>query len=227
VSDTASRSKEQTQQIAAEAGAATRQVAESAQEQAATVAHDAGDQARHVMAEAKTQTRAVAADAREQLREQAEAQTARVAETMRRISGEFHALAAGRPEEAGAVRDYLDEACGRLEHFAGRVESQGFEGIVDDVQRFARRRPGAFLVAAGAAGFLAGRMFRSVKDADGAAQQATAASNGGRGMSTFEDRYAGAGAGGRSGVPAATPLSGTSATGGYTAGASPAWEAPQ
>ena len=46
---------------------------------------------------------------------------------------------------------------------ADRLNSKGFDGVVDDVQAFARRRPGAFLAIAAATGFVAGRLFRGAQ----------------------------------------------------------------
>jgi len=40
------------------------------------------------------------------------------------------------------------------------VQNRGMEGLVDDLQRFARRRPGVFLFATAVAGFAAGRAVR-------------------------------------------------------------------
>jgi hypothetical protein len=163
VSDT-SHAEEESRKVAAEAGQATQQVAQTAKDQAGTVAQDTRQQIGDVTSEAKAQAKAVAADTRQQLREQADAQAAKVAESMRRLSGEFRALCEGRAEDASTVLPYLQEVSGPLEQFASRIDNRGFDGVVDDVQRFARRRPTAFLAAAAGAGFLAGRMFRSVKD---------------------------------------------------------------
>ena len=49
----------------------------------------------------------------------------------------------------------------RWSSFASRLEDRGIEGVVDDVARFARRRPGVFLLAAAGAGFVVGRFVRS------------------------------------------------------------------
>jgi hypothetical protein len=143
---------------------ATKEVARTAQEQAGAVATEARQQASEVAADAKHQAQNVVHDAKEQLRQQADAQTAKVAESLHRLTGELQALCEGRPQEAGTVAQYAREAGTKLDDFASKVGDRGFEGLVDDLQRFARRRPAAFLAAAAAAGFFAGRMFRSVKD---------------------------------------------------------------
>ena len=44
---------------------------------------------------------------------------------------------------------------------ASRMEQGGAQGVVDDVTRFARRRPGAFLAGAAGVGFVVGRLVRA------------------------------------------------------------------
>jgi hypothetical protein len=156
VSDTATQTNERSRELAEAAG--------TAKDQAATVASDARAQASQVAAEAKAQARNVVGDARQQLREQADAQASKVVDSMRRVSDEFRALTEGRTEEATTVRRYVQDATGKIDELASHLDATGVDGLVDDVQRFARRRPGAFLLAAAGAGFLAGRFFRSVQD---------------------------------------------------------------
>lgn len=163
VSDIATGAHNRATQPPAEA---TKEVARTAQQEAAAVADEARQQAREVIAETKEQARSVINDAQAQLRVQADQQATKVAESMRRIAGELRALYEGRADQAASVRPYLHDAMARLDDAASRVESRGIEGVVGDVQRFARRRPGAFLAFAAGAGFVAGRMVRSTKDAD-------------------------------------------------------------
>jgi hypothetical protein len=55
--------------------------------------------------------------------------------------------------------------------FADYLDRNGPEGVLREVQDFARRRPGAFLATALAAGFVVGRLGKSVAKADGDAGQ--------------------------------------------------------
>ena len=80
---------------------------------------------------------------------------------MRTLSDRLQALTDGRPDEAGPLNGYLDEARGRIAGLATRLDERGVEGVLSDVSRFAQRRPGLFLVAAAGAGFVAGRLVRS------------------------------------------------------------------
>jgi hypothetical protein len=56
---------------------------------------------------------------------------------------------------------------------AERLESGGLEGALSDLQTFARRRPGVFLLGAAATGFAVGRLLRGAQaaNADGGSSQ--------------------------------------------------------
>jgi uncharacterized phage infection (PIP) family protein YhgE len=155
---------EQSQEVPTESAGTVKEVARSAQEQAGAVASEARQQAGAVTSEAKAQAMNLAHDAKHQLREQAEAQTAKVSESLQRLTTELRALCEGRPDEAGTVRQYAEQASTQLNRLTSRLDERSLDGLVDDLQRFARRRPGMFLAGAAATGFLAGRMFRSIKD---------------------------------------------------------------
>jgi hypothetical protein len=146
-----------------------------AADQARQVASTAADNARDVMGEARTQARQVAGEARHQamgavrsaqgeLRTQASQQTERAAKGLQGLAGQIQALVEGRPDQAGLAGDYARQAGDRVSQFAGRLQDGGFDGLVQDVRSFARRRPGLFLIGAAAAGFAAGRMIRASRD---------------------------------------------------------------
>jgi hypothetical protein len=141
------------------------QVAGTASDGAKDVAKETGRQVNQVAGEAAEHARQLLAQTGDQLKEQAAAQTGRAAEGLRTVTSQLTALRNGRPEEAGAVGDYAQQLTAKLGEVADRLDDRGFEGIVDDVHRFARRRPGVFLMAAGAAGFLAGRFLRGTQAA--------------------------------------------------------------
>ncbi len=136
--------------------------------QARRVADTARGDAARVGEEAKQQTRNVVAETRGQLREQARQQTDRAATVLQGLGDNVRAIAEGRKEDSGAVGDYVDQLADRLEELAGRVNELGFDGMVDELQRFARRRPGAFLLGAAVSGFALGRLLRGARDASSA-----------------------------------------------------------
>ncbi|HEX6421824.1 MAG TPA: hypothetical protein VFZ77_25190 [Acidimicrobiales bacterium] len=159
------------------------EVAGTAKEQARGVAGEARREASAVASEAGAQARNLVDEARTALHDQAAERTDRAAGALGDLGGRFRALAEGNPDAAGDLRRYAADLGDRLDGLAGRLSSSGFDGVVDDLQRFARRRPGMFLAAAAASGFAAGRLFRGAK---------AAASDGDRGS---QDRELAAGEG--------------------------------
>jgi hypothetical protein len=141
-------------------------VATGARDEARSVAHDARQEAGHVASEAAAQARSVADEARSALRAQARQGTDRAASALDQAGGRLRSLAQGDPSASGDLRRYADQAGERLQAVAGRLDERGFDGMVDDLQSFARRRPGVFLAAAATAGFVAGRFFRGAKAAE-------------------------------------------------------------
>lgn len=162
--DTETQAREQSKEVASQATEQGKQVATTAKDQATAVAHEAASQAGQVASEAKTQAAKAVDDAKQQVKGQAEAQTEKIAESLDRLHGQARALLAGNHEEAGPLADYAEEAVAKLGNLASQVRSRGFDGLMEDTQRFARRRPGVFLAGAAAAGFVAGRVMRSAKD---------------------------------------------------------------
>lgn len=114
-------------------------------------------------------------EGRSSLKGQAQDQTERLNGVLGELNGNLQALLDGRPDEAGMVGDYARRVSSQVRRYSDGIDQRGFDGLLDDVQRFARRRPGAFLVAAAAAGFLAGRLGRGVRDAAGSEQGSDAA----------------------------------------------------
>jgi hypothetical protein len=136
------------------------EVAQTAREQAGQVAGTMKEQATQVADEVKAQGRQVVDRTKEQLREQGDTQARQAAQSLRTLADEARALADGRPDDAGPVADYVRQASERIEGVAQRVEERGAQGMVEDLERFGRRRPGMFLAGAAVAGFVAGRLIR-------------------------------------------------------------------
>lgn len=156
------------EQAGAAAETATQQASEvksTAKEQASTVANEAIEQTAAVAEQATDQVRNLANQATSEVRTQANQQTERLADGLRSFAGQIQALVEGDTQNAGQLPDYARQATDQLQHLAGRIGDRGFEGVVDDVQRFARRRPGLFLAGAAAAGFLGGRLARGAQKA--------------------------------------------------------------
>ena len=161
-------------------GAAERagQVASAARDEAQSVASDARGEVSAVASEAAAQAQNLVDETRSALRSQARQGADRTAGALDNLSSQFRALASGDREGAGELGRYADQASERLHTAAERIGSRGLDGLVDDVQSFARRRPGVFLAVAAASGFVAGRLFRG---AQAATTDTTAGSTGGNG----------------------------------------------
>ena len=168
--------KDQASEAASTAVAKTGEVAGTATEGARQVASEAANQASQLTQEALSSARGLVSEATGSLREQAGQQTERAASGIRSLSDQVRALAEGRADEAGAAGDYARQAGEKLQQVAERLESGGLDGALSDLQGFARRRPGVFLLGAAATGFAVGRLLRGA--------QAANADGGGSGSST-------------------------------------------
>lgn len=157
----ASTAAQQTSEVATTAVEGGRWVAAVGQEQAKAVASTAGDQVAQVAGEVGAQARNLIDESKNQLHDQARAQTDQIAAKLREVGDQVQALVEGRTQDAGAVGDYAQQAVQTVNRFAGRIEERGFDGVIDDVQRFARRKPGTFLIGAALAGFGVGRLLRA------------------------------------------------------------------
>jgi uncharacterized protein YjbJ (UPF0337 family) len=136
------------------------QMTERAASEASHVTETAKDQARQVKDEVATQARGLVDQAKSELRDQGRSQADQAAQAIRRVSDQAEALAAGRVDEAGNVAEYVRKAGDQVRKVADRVDERGVDGMVDDVQNFARQRPGVFLLGCAAAGFVTGRLLR-------------------------------------------------------------------
>lgn len=137
----------------------SRQAAEVAKEGARDVAGTAKQQGGEVAREARYQARSVASDLRGSVTDQARRQNQRAAVGLRQIADRFDEMGPGDDSPAGQVVRRLGAGGRRA---ADYLEDRGPEGLLQDVQDFARRKPGTFLVAAAVAGFAVGRLGRTV-----------------------------------------------------------------
>jgi hypothetical protein len=135
------------------------QAGEVAKEGVQDVAGTATEQGREVAREARDQARSVASDLRGSVTDQARTQNQRLAGGLRQMADQFHQMGPGDDSPAGQVVRRLGDGGRRA---ADYLESRGPEGLLEDVQDFARRKPGAFLLAAAVAGFAVGRVGRTV-----------------------------------------------------------------
>lgn len=175
---------DQTQEVASNAKQEGRRVASSAMEQGQEVLQSTTEQAGEVVATAKEQAAEVAEvasvqarnlleETRARLEEQTVTGAQRLGEQLQRLGEEALALSEGRPDEAPTMQGYAKRAADTLLDAAARayglsedVETRGIGSVLADVQSFARRRPGMFLLGTATLGLVAGRAVRASQGGD-------------------------------------------------------------
>ena len=151
------------------------EVAGSATEAGKHVAGVAGEQASQVKSEATQQAKDLWRQTQGELNDQAATQQKRAAQGLRSLGEELRSMARGS-EQPGMATDLAHQAAERTSALASWLDQREPGHVVNEVTRFARRRPGAFLAISAGAGFLVGRLGRGLKAAgsndagDGAAR---------------------------------------------------------
>jgi hypothetical protein len=142
--------KEEASNVAGEAASAAQGVAQTAKGEAANVAHEAKANAQDLLHQAKSG-----------LTSQAGTQQQKAAEGIRNISSQLHSMASA-PDQQGMASDLIRQAADRTSSMASWLENREPGDLLNEVQRFARNRPGTFLLLAAGAGVLAGRLTRGL-----------------------------------------------------------------
>jgi len=141
------------------------------QSAAARVAGEAPAQAARVAQDARTQVTDAAHRTMSELRTQADDRTAQASRGLRDLSTKVDALANGRPEEAGNLADVAKSVGQHATDFADRLDARGVQGVADDLSRFGRQHPWAFLGLSLGAGFVVGRLARTTASVVSDSQQ--------------------------------------------------------
>jgi hypothetical protein len=135
--------------------------AEAGKQAASDVAQTASDKAKDVAQEAGDQARQVLSEAQNKLGDHARDQHQNAVHNLRSLGEELNAMAQ-RSDQAGPATDIVSQAGSRVASAASWLDARQPGDLIEEVRRFARRRPGAFLLGALAAGVLAGRLTRGV-----------------------------------------------------------------
>ena len=146
--------REQAGEVGRTTGAATQRVAGTAAEQAGQVGQEARRQARDLLGQA-----------RGQVTEQARNGQQQATDGLRSLAQELHEMA-DSGEQHGPASDLAKQAADKLGDLAEWLGRREPGDLVQEVRALARRRPGAFLLGAAAAGVLAGRLTRGAVDAN-------------------------------------------------------------
>jgi hypothetical protein len=126
---------------------------------AAGVKDVAKSEASNVAEEAKYQARSLVDQTRSELRGQASSQKSAVAERLKGWASELGSMAS-KADESGPMSDLAQEASRRVGEISHWLDNHEPGDLLDEVKRYARRRPVAFLAIAAAAGVVAGRVTR-------------------------------------------------------------------
>ncbi len=139
------------------------------------MAETAKAEAANVASEAKANAKDLLYQARSDLTDQAGAQQQKVANGLRSVSDELHAMAQAS-DQPGVATDLVRQAAERSSAVAAWLDGRDPGSLLNEVKSFARQRPGTFLLLAAGAGVLAGRLTRSLSA--GAPESATGRASG-------------------------------------------------
>lgn len=153
--------KQEAKEVGREGAAAGQHVAETAKTEAKQVAHEGKEQARSLMSQLG-----------DGVSSQAGEQQQKVASGLRSI-GEELASMARNSEQSGHATQLVSQASDKARSAADWLENREPGSLLDEVKRFARQRPGAFLAIAAGAGLVAGRLTRGLTADSGTAGAAS------------------------------------------------------
>jgi hypothetical protein len=152
-SNTRDVAKDEAKGVAQDAAQAGKQTAQTAKEQAGAVASEATSQARKLLDETRSQ-----------LTSQGAAQQEKAASGLRTLADELTGMVNGQVDQPGIASELATQASDRVRQIADVIENGQPSDLLNEVRRFARQRPGVFLLSAAAIGFLGGRLTRGVAD---------------------------------------------------------------
>lgn len=146
----------------------------------------AKDEASGVVGEAKMQAKDLYAQTQRELRDQANTQQQRLATGLRSVGDELGSMASNS-DGSGIAADLVQQASGRVSAAANWLGDRDPGAVLTEVKRYARRKPGTFILAAAIGGVIIGRLTRAL--ASDAADQKHATGQGhasGQGRATGE-----------------------------------------
>jgi hypothetical protein len=154
-----STSGDKTRDVAKEEAKGTAQDAAQAGKQTAETAKQ---QAGEVVGEAKSQAQMLLGQAKDELTSQGSAQKEKAASGLRSLADELTGMVNGDVSQPGLASDLARQASDRVRSVADMLENRQPSELLGEVRRFARQRPGVFLLSAAAVGFIGGRLTRGI-----------------------------------------------------------------
>lgn len=138
-------------------GAAVSEAADHAKD----LTHHAGDEIGTVLDTTKQQARGLVQGARSRAADEADTATSRAADALAGTARDLTDLSSGKGAPDSQAADLVRQVGERVDRVATQLRDRGYQGVTEDVSRWARAHPGAFLAAAAGAGFVIGRVFRA------------------------------------------------------------------
>lgn len=138
------------------------EAANQGKQAAGQVAQTAVEHAQEVKEEAVRQARDLAGEARQQVSSQVGQQHQALVSNLRSLGSELGSMTHSTGGESGVATELVSQAKERIDSLADWLDGREPGQVLDEARNFARRRPGAFLLGALAAGVVAGRMTRGV-----------------------------------------------------------------
>jgi hypothetical protein len=133
--------------------------AQAGHQAAEQVAQNAAEHAQELAQEAQTQARNLMGEARDQVRGQAGAQQQNAVSKLRSLGDQLRSMASNG-QQGQVATDLVSQTADRAHGVADWLDQRQPEDVLEELRRFARRRPGTFLLGALAAGVFAGRLTR-------------------------------------------------------------------
>jgi hypothetical protein len=173
--------------VAGDAAESSKQVGRVAKDEAASVAH-----------EAKSQARSLVSQASSQLSDQAASQKDTLVSWLQSMADELRSMVEGAQSQSsegsessqpGYARDLVERGADYAHRTASWLEDRQPNEVFQEVGKFARRRPGAFLLIAATAGVVVGRLTKGLtaaaSDDSGPSQSSQFGSTGGYGTTGY------------------------------------------
>lgn len=135
------------------------EVARTAAHGGGQVAGTVGEQANRVASETADQARNLFAEGKGQLADQAKDGQRRAASGLHTLADQLHGMSE-TSDGKGVVPEVARQASERARTVASWLEEREPGDLLDEVRRFARRKPGMFLAGAALAGVVVGRLTR-------------------------------------------------------------------
>jgi hypothetical protein len=140
-------------------GGTVQQAAGAAAEEAGRVAGVAKGQAQQVASEIGTQARDLVGVLKTQVRDQSVIQRDRLVDNVRRFGDDLDGMRRSS-SSSGVAADLTGMLAGRAREVSAFLSDHEPGDLIGEVRRFARQRPGTFLLGAAVAGVIAGRLTR-------------------------------------------------------------------